>query len=364
MKENNNMKRYLTFTDAYYDLLQQTYYTPEYICSPRGQKVYEKLCVSFTIEKPLARLPHLKARNFSVSYAIAEALYYLSGNDNVDWISYYSPFWKNITDDGSTVNSAYGARIFKPHPRAGQRFSCLSDKHNKLIIGNDPDDTWTQWQYIIDELEYDNDSRRAVIHLRNPLDSRYAKKDIPCTMTLQFLLRDDNLNLIVSMRSSDCWLGIANDVPAFTLFQELMATELSHKLQRNINVGTYMHVSNSLHIYERNFEVVRDLLSKGKPEICPYYDDFSPKKEFVMPRMPGTPPIEQLLFFERQVRNSESTSSLQDVLSNALKWSYDEYWKDWMRILASNRAGKLSNKHLQVSLLQSTTWKGYHFFER
>lgn len=335
---------YDNFTDAYYGLLEDIYWNPDFICAPRGQKIKEKLGVRFVIKNPLARLPFIKKRDFAVNYIIAEALWYFSGNDLTSWISYYSKFWEKISDDGKTANSAYGARIFKPHERVGM-------KQNKSSVV----DSWTQWDWVIDELVRDNDSRRAVIHIRSPIDSRMAKLDVPCTLTLQFFLRDDNVYLSVSMRSSDLWLGIANDIPAFTLFQEVMALELQTRLQRPIGLGDYIHQSNSLHIYERNFDAVERVLESGLSTSKP------------MPKMPSKPPLRHLLKLEAAIRGASDPKHVEMVLKNARETSGESstpYWDDWVYVLASHRCGKLGDQERQKALLKLTNWNGYHFFNR
>jgi thymidylate synthase len=348
---------YSTFTDAYYGLLQDVYYDYDYECSPRDQKIREKLAVKFIIENPRARLPFIKTRNISLSYIIAEALYYFSGNEQTDWIAYYSKFWNNISENG-LANSAYGARIFKPHHTMAQKLTRSYPEIYKIIP--DYKDNWTQWKYIIEELANDNDSRRAVIHIRSPYDSRYAKKDVPCTMTLQFFLRNDKLETVVSMRSSDLFLGIGNDVPAFTFFQELMALELTNRLGRQIELGNYTHISNSLHIYERNFKQVEEILKNRYQDSIYVPDDQS------TPIMTSLPPIAQLIDCEFAIRNNDNVQSLRDhaeILCIDRKIN-NEYWCDWVKILASNRAGKLNDKTLQKNILQLTSWNGYKFFDR
>ena len=111
------MKTYKDCTEAYVNLLDQVYSTPEYVCSPRGMKIKESLGVSFRIEDARNRLPYVPERKFSVGYVIAELLWYLSGENSTEWIANYSSFWRKISDDGQTANSAYGARIFRPHSR-------------------------------------------------------------------------------------------------------------------------------------------------------------------------------------------------------------------------------------------------------
>lgn len=350
---------YDSFTDAYYDLLEDVYRNPEFICAPRGQKIYEKLGVRFTIKNPRARIPFIKERNFAVSYIIAEALWYFSGNDLTSWISYYSKFWEKISDDGQTANSAYGARIFRPHRRAGGNIEWRTAGYvNQDEIKESL--TWNQWDWAIEELVRDNDSRRAVVHIRSPLDSRLAKLDVPCTLTLQFFLRDDKVHLCASMRSSDLWLGIANDVPAFTFFQELMAIELQEKLERPIGLGTYTHISNSLHIYERNFKNVEEVITASN------------RDEFIgspMPKMPSRPPIQELLLAEQGIRQAMTVEEITrqvNVLSDLamILQGHNDYWIDWVKVLAAHRCGKLEDKEAQKHFLNTTDWEGYGFFNR
>lgn len=326
---------YDNFTDCYLDLAQKVYETPDYESSPRGMAVREKLACKFTINNPLDRLPYVPARKFSVTYVIAELLWYLSADDKTDWIANYSSFWNNISDDGTTANSAYGARIFKPHPR---------------IAGG----TFSQWDYIKEELQKDPDSRRAVVHIRSPWDSVKAKLDVPCTLSLQFFIRDEKLHLVAHMRSSDLILGIAYDVPAFTLMQELMAKELG------VGLGTYTHVSNSLHIYERHFEMVEEMISRD----AIIQARSNHRSSGPMPEMPTMPPTKSLYHLESLVRNATSLEEIQDLIENipAHLGTSEEYWADWIRILSAHRCAKLKLKGEKRNLIDTTAFSGYHQF--
>lgn len=315
------------FSDCYVDLIRHVYERPEFESAPRGLKIRECLGVKFQILNPLDRLLYVPGRNFSMTYTIAEALWYLLGENDTAWIANYANFWTNITDDGSTANSAYGARIFKPHPR-------IDNGHQ------------TQWDLAFNELKRDSDSRRAVIHIHTPEDSRSAVKDVPCTLSIQFLIRCNQLHMIVNMRSSDLILGITYDIPAFTLFQELMALELG------VGIGTYTHISNSLHIYERDFKMCEEILDSGRttgPE---------------MPRMSSEPNVKWLNGLQWLARTSMSDDELTQLYSNALTTCIDEYTLDWAKILLAHRAGKLGLQDRKIEYLKSTKFSGYHQFLR
>lgn len=333
------MQTFENFTDAYYGIINDVINKPDHISSPRNMLIKEKIGYQFCIKNPLDRLLYVPERESSISYAIAELIYYVSANNSTSWISNYSSFWGLISDDGMTANSAYGARIFVPHDR----------------IASDIDPFWTQWNYVINELKSDPDSRRAVIHIRSPKDSILAQKDVPCTLTLQFLLRDDKVKLVTNMRSSDVILGITYDIPAFTFFQEMLAVRLSQELQRPIGVGDYIHVSNSLHVYSRHFEMAQAILDGALSNL---------RVESPMPHLPGHIPINELMLFETKCRMSKNKQELVNNVCDLITVDLETYFHDWCLILASHRAGKLKETNLQKALLSQTKFEGYKFFNK
>ena len=320
------MKTYNNFTDAYIDLSRLIRDEYDFISNPRGMKIKEKLGVQFRIKNPRDRLPFVAARNFSLSYLVAETLWYMSGNNSTEWISRYAPFWKDISDDGKTANSAYGARIFKRNDRIAG---------GKLV----------QWDYVVNELKRDSDSRRAVIHIRTPDDSVHAVKDVPCTLALQFFIRDEKLHLHVNMRSSDIILGLSYDVPAFTIMQEVMANELG------VGLGEYVHTSNSLHCYERDFKMLDEIAASTNEASCE------------MPALPTWFPTNELMEVEKSVWSASDAEIKDGILfSNSSKST--QLVEDWKCILASFRARKMKDSKLANQCILGTTFKGYHFFRR
>lgn len=312
-----------SFNDAYNQLSLMLRTGAQYTASPRGMKVKETLGVSFKITDPRRRWIYNSARGFKHQYAIAEALWYMAGNDSTEWISYYAPFWRDISDDGKTANSAYGARIFRPHPRIA-------------------DGRMSQWEWVKSELKRDPDSRRAVIHIKSPIDSLDAVKDVPCTLALQFMVREGALHLVANMRSSDLILGIANDIPAFTLLQELMALELGLKL------GEYIHTSNSLHVYERHWDMLDQICDSRNIQESIVLDH-----EYARPMaMPSSPPLDRLMAQESIIRQIPDVKTLVQHVDSNLCQSY--YWDEWLRVLASYRAKVLGDKALSASLFAST----------
>jgi thymidylate synthase len=101
---------------------------------------------------------------------------------------------------------------------------------------------------VVELLKADPDSRQAVLTI---FDSdrdlgRTDQLDLPCTVAIQFLLRRGLLDMLVTMRSNDSWLGLPYDLGQFTMLQAAIAQALG------ASVGTYTHVAGSMHLYERD----------------------------------------------------------------------------------------------------------------
>ena len=167
-------------------------------------------------------------RKMPIRYAIGELLWYNSRNNTAKAIEPFSKFWKLIADENGTVNSNYG--------------HCIHDKFE-----------FDQWDFVKDILRKDPSSRQAIIHIKEPRDLRvYPTKDVNCTMTLQFLIRNNALHLIVNMRSNDVWLGLPYDVFNFTCMQIQMAMELG------VDIGIYYHNAGSLHLYKKDLNKIKE----------------------------------------------------------------------------------------------------------
>lgn len=139
----------------------------------------------------------------------------------------------------------------------------------------------------------DPDSRRAVIPIYSPPDIGTDSNDIPCTTTLQFLIRSGCLNMITTMRSNDIYLGLPYDVFNFTMLQELVACRLGVKL------GTYHHFVGSMHYYDRDSEKINAIIT-GHSETIEDMPEMNPvtiEKE-----------LENFFDFEEQLRLTGKTT--------------------------------------------------------
>src|SRR4051794_6473143 len=131
--------------------------------------------VLLKLSNPRARLSHTEKKG-KIFSALGELLWYLAKSNDLEFISYYLDQYREESEDGATVYGAYGPRLF-----------------NKR--GTD------QVQNVLDLLGRHSSTRRAVIQLFDAEDLAAPHKEIPCTCTLQFMVRDGRLELATSMRS-------------------------------------------------------------------------------------------------------------------------------------------------------------------
>lgn len=221
-----------TFAEAYKKVIQKVIDEGS-IVKPRGQATKELLQETIKIEMPASNMAYIKNRKWNLLHAIVESLYIFSSVNDVRVTSIFNKNMKNFSDNGITMYGDYGSRIADKIP------------------------------VLINKLKDDKDTRQAVLTIYDSDDIDTVSKDIPCTVMLQFTVRNSRLNMHVFMRSNDCIWGMPYDVFMFTNMQMVIANELG------IVCGSYYHTATSMHIYhERDKEIIDNML---KEEFVPIY---------------------------------------------------------------------------------------------
>lgn len=201
--------------------------------SPRGLQTLETIhrTIQVNMRRPVLMV---EARKLSYTFMLAEAHWILSGSDKVSEIAPYNKNIIKFSDDGETFAGAYGPRIHRQ-------------------IGN-----------VLRKLIDDRDTRQACINIwrDNPLPS----KDIPCTMSIVFQIRDQHLHCSVFMRSSDIWLGLPYDVFNFSMLSHWVCAIINERHIGGLSVipGILSLTAASSHIYETNFTAADEALRLSK----------------------------------------------------------------------------------------------------
>lgn len=190
---------------------------------PRGLPTKELLGVSFRVQEPMHNILYHPNRDLNYKFMVAEFLWILFGYDDAKTIGKYNKRIVEFSDDGERMWGAYGPRLMITLP------------------------------YVISKLREDPQSRQAVALIwETPWK---PTKDVMCTLTLQFILREDRLNCIVNMRSSDIYLGIPYDFYCFSQVMNLMCYYL------NCMPGFLQFNLGSSHMYERDQDKLSDMVS-------------------------------------------------------------------------------------------------------
>ena len=194
------------------------------VVDTRGSEVLELIDQKLRLTNPTKLGIYDRARKFKKEYAIAELLWYIGRDPKPGNIGELASIWKDIQDNEGRVESNYGLYIFGEN-----------------------------WEWVVTELESDPESRRAVISIYSNNHKHSNDKDHPCTMSLQFLIRNEHLHLIWNMRSSDLVFGFCNDMFCAGMILQLMLNELD---EMDLRLGDITFNLGSLHIYERHFKMI------------------------------------------------------------------------------------------------------------
>jgi thymidylate synthase len=191
----------------------------------RGMPVREVLNANVIIRdvRSAELLPVGVGRSVNLHLAAVEALQLIAGRSYPELVLAAAPQFTSVLENPATMeDGAYGPRV------------------DALL------------SHAVEELRHDPHSRRCFTSIWRP-DDLASDGDRPCTIGLQYTVRNEELHAFTYMRSNDVWLGLPYDVWSFTQLQQTIAQVLGYP------VGGYYHVVTSLHIYERDLGGVAKL---------------------------------------------------------------------------------------------------------
>lgn len=209
--------------------LIQKYKDQEFITDKTGVKTIEIIGESFIADEDwIIRKPNYE-------YIERELQWYVSQSRFVEDIPGDTPaIWKQVADSEGKINSNYGYLIWSPEN------------------GN-------QYDHVKNELRNNPNSRRAVmIYNRPSMHTDYnadGMSDFICTYANTFMIRNGKLVSHYLMRSNDAVFGYDNDVHWAMYVQKMLASEL------NVDVGDLIWTASSLHVYERHFKFIEELMN-------------------------------------------------------------------------------------------------------
>lgn len=218
--------------DVWQETLRRTYEEGE-VARPRDMEVRELIGQGYG-PIPMPAFIDLEDRKVNEKFMHREAAWIVSGNNRLGFLTEVMKTYANYSDNGLTLEGAYGPKVID------------------------------QLNYVVDSIENDNDTRQAVINVWR--ERPRPSKDIPCTLSMQFLLRkneegQNRLNMVTTMRSNDIVLGYTYDVYTFSMVANAVRLQLQERgidipLDDDGKFGDLYVNPGSLHIYERHYDKV------------------------------------------------------------------------------------------------------------
>ena len=208
-----------TADEVYCDIYQKLETFGETVSGRNGQtKELTHVCMS--ISDPTQRWVERRKPAISPAFAIAELVMIMNGSDEATLLNAWNPALPKYQGRYDRYPGAYGKRL---------RYSFGFDQINRTY----------------NALKNNPESRQVVMEIWKPdLIENYQYQMYNICSLLK--IRNGKLLWTQIMRSNDIVFGLPYNFLQFTFLQEIIAGWL------NVDVGEYMHISDSLHMYVNN----------------------------------------------------------------------------------------------------------------
>jgi len=206
----------------------------------------EKMGYVFTIVNPKRNDPIVtkstQRNKIIAEYAEKERKMYDEGD--IHNMAKISRVWDIIKNPDGTVNANYGYMVYHIKDAGNPKYD---------------DQLMSQWEWAKARLKLNKSTCQAYLHFNRPKDQWTGNLDQPCTMFIQFVIRNDRLSLYGYMRSNDIVYGTPYNILYFIELLYRMHEELIETYP-SLKIGSYTHNTTSLHYYTKHEDKVKDML--------------------------------------------------------------------------------------------------------
>lgn len=202
----------------------------------RGSTFTELECFQLAVHSkyPFMTFP---SRKYNIDYFKKEFIWKLTGDPFNDSIKQHAKMWESVQNTNGTFNSNYGQYWF------GEQLG-LHKAFNELIV--------------------DKSTRRATIPMLSAKHIGHGVNDTVCTGHITFHIRKGNeLNALVSMRSSDQIFGLGTDIPTFAALHRMLLGMLQ-SVYPELVLGKIIITADSSHIYSRHYSMVESIIENNE----------------------------------------------------------------------------------------------------
>lgn len=191
------------------------------------------ICVEY--RRPWERVLSNPVRDCNHFFHFFESLWMLAGRNDLEFVKHFSGQMKEYSDDGSTLNGAYGYR-------------------------------WRKWfgvdqiEEVVQRLSRDKKDRRAVLQMWDGKELTSSSLDLCCNTAIYVRINPQGkLTITVTNRSNDLIWGMTG---ANAVHMSFLQEYLAHAV--GVPMGSYYQFSNNLHAYTWN-----DKLTKLRRDYSP-----------------------------------------------------------------------------------------------
>ena len=215
---------------------------------PVGQETYVELIARKVQLDPYAPYIYID-KNFQTpkKYVKAELDWYKSmdlsiiGHEGIE----SNPTWQSCCtkDEKKEINSNYGWCVFS-------------------------EENGSQYDNCLEVLKKDKTTRNAIIMYNRPEIYKDYKRDgmhdMICTMYSHFFIRNNKLYMIHNMRSNDIRYGFICSDLAWNCFVYQNMYEDLKSTYPDLEVGTIIWTSDSMHLYSRHFDDLKNFFESER----------------------------------------------------------------------------------------------------
>jgi thymidylate synthase len=165
-----------------------------------------------------------------------ETEWMLNGLTNIQWLNSRGvKIWDQWADKNGDLGPVYGHQLLS--------FNGIN-----------------QIEYIINEVKINKHSRRLLCSMWNPSDLHKMALP-PCHYSFQFVIANDIVDIVVSMRSLDLFIGLPYDVVMYSSILASFANEL------NLIANEVIINASNAHIYEEHIDAALVYTERKKNEL-------------------------------------------------------------------------------------------------
>jgi len=277
-----------------------------------ASKTLELYPCNVCIKYPQYRTLLVNGRNSNPFAQLFEAIWVLSGSNELDVLEFFLPNAKQWSDNGKVWRAGYGPRIRYTVGLDDIQYERFrrSMLHENRAVSNFSVSNHAQVDqinYVVKELHNDPTSRRAVITIWEPSKECTVgtSRDFPCSNHIQFIIREGKLDCHVKMRSNCIWYGFGTvNMYEFSYMQEVIAETLG------VPVGQYYHNATSLHLYENLYDSINSVI---------YGTQYSPRNDGINPY--------------RACKKFVSGNEAKNIVKVIARYIKNNDWEHWEKML-------------------------------